>query len=240
MTEELTRYEVVEQEGTPETLIGYAISRNAPIETLEKLMALQERHEANEARKAYMKAMAAFKTDPPDIFKNKRVSFNTKTGGVTEYNHATLDHVAGSIGKALSKHGLSASWKIEQDKKIKVTCTITHEMGHSESTSLESDAETSGTKNQIQAIGSAITYLQRYTLLALVGLAAKDQDDDANSVEPEYITDKQLSSIVDLIADKKVDERPFLAYMKAESVDKILAKDFNKAVNALQKAKGAK
>lgn len=223
----------------PKDLIAYAISQNAPIETLEKLMWLQECYEKNEARKAYTKAMAAFKSDPPDIYKNKHVSFGT-TRGTTEYDHATLDHVSDVVGRALSKHGLSHNWTIEQNGKIKVTCTITHIMGHSESTSLESEAETSGTKNSIQAIGSAITYLQRYTLLALAGIAAKGQDNDGAGADREYISDQQLSSIVDMIADKNIDERPFLTYMKAPSVDKILAKDFKKAVDALQKAKGQK
>lgn len=223
----------------PKDLIAYAISQGAPIEALEKLMELQERYEKNEARKAYVKAMADFKADPPDIYKNKHVSFGTAKG-TTEYDHATLDHIADIVGRSLSKHGLSASWTTEQNGKIKVTCVITHIMGHSERTSLESDAETSGTKNAIQAIGSAITYLQRYTLLSLTGLAAKGQDNDGAGADQEYISDKQLNSIVDMIADKNVDERPFLVYMKAQSIDKILAKDFNKAIDALKKAKGSK
>lgn len=219
-------------------LIQYAIGQNASIEALEKIMSLQERYEAMAAKKAYTKAMAAFKSNPPDIIKNKAVSFNTSKGK-TEYSHATLDHVADAIGKALAVHGLSASWKIEQNGKIKVTCIITHEMGHSESTSLQSDAETSGTKNPIQAIGSAITYLQRYTLLSIVGLAAKDQDDDGASTM-EYVSEEQARTIAETLVDKSVDDVAFLKYMAAESIEMIFAKDFAKAMNALKKAKGRK
>jgi hypothetical protein len=46
---------------------------------------------------------------------------------------------------------------------------------------MEAAADISGSKNQIQAIGSAVTYLERYTLFASYGLASKDQDDDGKA-----------------------------------------------------------
>jgi len=237
MTEEQAEYlpEIVDTSGS---LIQYVISQNASVEALEKIMALQERSEAMVAKKAYTRAMAAFKSNPPEIIKNKTVSFSTQKGK-TEYSHATLDHVADAIGKAMAKYGLSASWKIEQNGKIKVTCIITHEMGHSESTSIQADAETSGTKNPIQAIGSAITYLQRYTLLSLTGLASKDQDDDGASTM-SYVTEEQAQIIAEALVEKAVDDSAFLKYMNAESIEMIFAKDFNKAMSALKKAKGRK
>jgi len=223
----------------PNQLLAYAIGKNASIETLEKLMALQERHEANEARKAYHKAMSAFKADPPEILKTKAVIFGQ---GKASYKHATLDHIAGAVGKSLSEHGLSASWSTEQNSKIKVTCTITHELGHSESTSLEADADTSGSKNAIQAIGSAITYLQRYTLLALTGLAAKDQDDDGTAAGAQTITEKQAQELMDLASTVKADEKRFLAFFGIKQYSDMPAKRFGEAktmLNAKRKPSNA-
>ena len=86
-----------------------------------------------EAKKEYTKAMAAFKKNPPEILKDKSVSYTTSKG-TTSYNHATLGNVCHVVSLALSKHGFSASWKTEQpDGNVKVTCTLTHKMGHSES-----------------------------------------------------------------------------------------------------------
>ena len=48
-----------------------------------------------------------------------------------------------------------------------------------ESTTLSGPPDTTGSKNDLQSIGSTISYLQRYTLLALTGLATFDMDDDA-------------------------------------------------------------
>ncbi len=138
------------------------------------LLDAQLKYEANEARKAYAEAMAAFKQNPPQIVKDRSVEYLK-----VKYNHATLANVTTCINKALSAHGLTASWETGQiDGKVRVTCHITHVLGHRESTFLDAAPDTSGSKNAIQAIGSTVTYLQRYTLLALTGLATCEQDDD--------------------------------------------------------------
>ena len=138
------------------------------------LLDAQLKYEANEARKAYAVAMAAFKENPPKIIKDRTVGYNK-----VSYSHASLANVTSCINKALSEHGLSASWVTSQvNGSVNVACKITHILGHSEETSLSAAPDTSGSKNAIQAIGSTVTYLQRYTLLALTGLATYDQDDD--------------------------------------------------------------
>mgnify|MGYP001168649330 CR=1 FL=1 len=163
---------------SPQQMIQLAISSGADLEKLEKLLTLQERWESNEARKAYHAAMAKFKANPPKIDKDKTVSFKTDRGGQTTYNHATLGNVTEKISAELSKYGLSASWTTKQNGAVSVTCHITHKLGHSEETTLTAKEDTSGSKNAIQALGSTITYLERYTLLALTGLATYEQDDD--------------------------------------------------------------
>lgn len=224
---------------TPATLLNIAIEKGADLEKLEKLMDLQIRWESNQARKAYHEAMASFKANPPDIEKDKKVSYKTNSG-TTAYSHASLGNVTDKINSALSQYGLSAAWITKQDDKgVTVTCRISHILGHSEETSLTAALDTSGGKNTIQALGSTISYLQRYTILALTGLATHDMDDDGQSTEvPTYISDKEKSTIVDLINAKEVNEDKFLEYMKCKSVETIPAIDFQKAITALRTAKG--
>ncbi len=143
------------------------------------LLDAQLKYEANEARKAYAEAMAAFKENPPKILKDKSVGYSTKGGGAVGYRHASLANVTSCINTALSLHGLAAAWKTNQSNgNIRVTCKITHALGHSEECFLDAPPDESGKMNAIQRIGSTITYLERYTLLALTGLATCDQDDD--------------------------------------------------------------
>ena len=58
-------------------------------------------------------------------------------------------------------------------------------MGHSEETTLKAPPDTSGSKNSIQAIGSTVTYLERYTLLAATGMAAAGMDNDGRFADEE-------------------------------------------------------
>lgn len=219
----------------PSALIELAISKGADLDKLEKLLTLQERYEATEARKAYNKAIAEFKANPPKIDKDRDVAY-----GNTKYSHASLGNVTEKINSELSKYGLSASWSTKQNGSVSVTCKITHVRGHSEETTLSAASDTSGSKNAIQAIGSTITYLERYTLLALTGLATYDQDDDGIAAGPavEYITDKQRSELLDMAVDAKADMPKFMAYLKVEDLSKLPRSEFAKAKLALIAKKG--
>ena len=162
---------------TPMGMIELAVTKGASVDQLTKLMDLQDRWQATEARKAFVAALNQFKADPPVLVKSKAVSFGA---GKTSYKHATLDQVSSVIGAALSKVGIAHRWETEQLEggMIRVTCVLTHELGHSERVPLMASPDTSGSKNAIQAVGSTVTYLQRYTLLAATGMAVQDQDDD--------------------------------------------------------------
>jgi hypothetical protein len=156
-----------------------------------------------------------------------------------EYSHASLANVTEKINAGLGKNGLSAGWNtVQKDGNITVTCTITHSLGHSESTSLTAGADNSGSKNSIQAIASTISYLERYTLLALTGLATADMDDDGNSSEVKFITEEQIAEITKIISAKNVDKTKFLKFMKVDSIDGIPADQFTAAMSALKAAKG--
>lgn len=237
---------------TPMDMLQMAVQQGADLDKLSKLMDLQERWEANEARKAFTAAMTAFKSDPPKLTKNKHVKFESQKG-VTEYDHASLDHVVDEIGAALSRHGISHTWETDQldGGMIRVTCVLTHEAGHSTRTPLQASADQSGGKNNIQGIGSAVTYLQRYTLLSATGMAVKGQDDDGRSSEaqPKISTD-QVTEINDLIQEASVDRNAFLAWakrdLKAGRVEDLNQKGYetakgrlNDKIAANRKAKGA-
>lgn len=182
---------------TPNDLLRLALDRGADLDRLEKLLDLQQRYEENEAKKAYVAAMAAFKLNPPEIMKDKQVGYTTKEGDFVGYKHATLGNVTGAIVEGLAKNGFSHRWDVEQKgDSVAVTCIITHRMGHSETTTLTAQKDASGKKNQIQQVASAITYLQRYTLLAATGLATHEQDDDATAADLDTtLADKWIAKV---------------------------------------------
>lgn len=177
---------------SPMGMMLSAMQQGATLEQVEKMMDLQERWEEREAEKAFNDALAAFKSEAVEIIKRRTVNFKTQKGE-THYKHAELSDVVEAVGPALSKHGFAWSWKTEQaNGTIKVTCILKHRQGHSDSVSLEASPDQSGNKNNIQAIASTVTYLQRHTLKAITGVSEKGDDDDGHgsvAVDPDIIDD---------------------------------------------------
>lgn len=173
---------------TPAFLLQMAVEQGADLDRLERLMALQERWESNEAKKAFDTAFAAFKAEAVVLVKNKRVT----NGPLNGKAYAELHSIVNAVTPALSKHGLSSAWKITKDEKdwIEVTCTIRHSAGHSESVSMGGPPDAGGAKNAIQARASTVSYLERYTLKAITGLSEQEDDTDGNtSAAPEVPLD---------------------------------------------------
>lgn len=181
-----TKQELTTAEYSPSSLIQQAISSGLSVDGLEKLVALQERWEANQARKGFFEAFTRFQAKTPDIVKNKDVAF-----GQTSYRYATLASISRQLAPALEAAELSYRWEIQDDKDtIKVTCLVSHILGHTERTTMTGSPDASGSKNAIQARGSAIEYMKRYTLIGALGLTTTDTDDDARSSEYEYDMEK--------------------------------------------------
>lgn len=164
---------------TPAALLAMAVQQGADLDKLERLMALQERWEASEARKAYNAAFSAFKAEAVQIFKNKKVD----AGPLAGKTYAELHAVVNAVTPALSRHGLSAAWRLTKDDKdwIEITCTLSHIGGHSESVAMGGPPDAGGAKNAIQARASAVSYLSRYTLKAILGLSEQDDDTDGRA-----------------------------------------------------------
>lgn len=222
---------------TPAHMLAIAVERGADIDQLQKFMDLRDRYEANEARKAFVAAMAKFKLNAPTILKDKQVSFQNSRGDTTAYKHATLFAVCEAALKGLAEVGISHRWIPKQEgDRITVTCELTHELGHSESVQLSASADGSGGKNSIQAVASTVSYLERYTLLAATGLATKDMDSDGNAPpdEPDTIGPGQVLDIEALMSEVNVNRENFLKFCKVERLEDIKLKNYRAVVSALE------
>lgn len=200
---------------TPDQLIAMALQNGAvDINTLERLMDLQERWIKRVAHEKYREALSKFQEEVPEIKKNKNVNFQNKAGNTTSYNYAPLSEIEKTIKPGMAKHRLSKEWKfvnfLDENKreKIRVTCAITHVAGHKEENSMESFADDSGGKNRIQQDGSAIEYMKRYTLTGALGLTTAEDNDGktANDGKPDpqapkktTPSDQQFKKMVDQV-----------------------------------------
>lgn len=220
---------------TPMDMLERAVSSNAGVEVISKLMDLQDRWQASHARRSFDEAMAAAKAEIPVIMKNREVDF-TSSKGRTNYRHEDLAEIARTVDPILTKHGLSYRFRTtsQPNEPVSVTCIVSHRHGHSEENTLSAGRDESGNKNSIQAVGSTITYLQRYTLKAALGLAASNDDDGSASEKPAFITSDQLQRIIALADEVKADKDRFCKYLKIGSLAEILASDFDHAMKLLE------
>jgi hypothetical protein len=173
--------EVLLTDYSPQGLISQALAQNVPVETLERIMNLAEHWNAEQSRKQFISAMNEFQSIVPTLKKKKKVSFNQ-----TKYNYTPLADIVSGIQSSMQKTGLSHRWELEEkEDNIICTCIISHIGGHSEKTTMSAKKDSSGNKNDIQSRGSAVTYLQRYTLIGALGISTADEDNDGKTSEPQ-------------------------------------------------------
>lgn len=178
---------------SPMGMMMAAIQQGASLEQISQMMDLQERWQKAEAKKAYDAAFSAFKAESVKVIRSKDV----KDGPLRGKSYAELHDWVNAVTPALSKHGLSSSWKLTKDEKdwIEVTCYLRHIGGHEESVSMGGPPDTGGAKNAIQARASAKSYLERYTLKAITGLSEQDDDTDGVAPDDASLRDKCISAV---------------------------------------------
>lgn len=220
-------------------LVSMAMSSGTEMtpENLGKLLDVQRDWEADQARKAYSAAMVKFRSICPNIGKDANVNYKSSKG-ITNYDHETLNGIMKTITPALSECGINPTYRTGvEGATIIVTCRITHELGHYEETSLPAAADTSGGKNAIQGIGSTVTYLQRYTLKAMLGLSA-GHDDDATP-EPVLLINSEQALELDVLLDGSEEEFKgfkvgFLNHWSIDDVSEIHENNFDRARTQIQ------
>lgn len=225
---------------TPMAMIDRALALNAAPETLERLLALQERWEATQARKAFDAAMADAKGEIGPIAKNRAVDF-TSAKGRTNYRHEDLAEIARTVDPVLRRHGLSYRFRTTSavGEPVSVTCIVSHRLGHSEENTLLAGRDESGNKNSIQAVGSTITYLSRYALKAALGLAADDDDDGRAAGGGNTISNEQCGKLLSLAEEVGADIPKFCEYLRIGAIPDLPSKDFQRAMDALEKKRRA-
>ena len=127
---------------------------------------------------ALAKAQAAF----PSISRDRTVTVRMKTGGSYTFAYAPLDTVLAAVRGPLAANGLAVSQLLDGGDLVTL---LLHESGES-----LSGRWTLPPHQDIQGLGSAVTYLRRYALQALLGIAS-EEDDDGNASAGHHATPRQ-------------------------------------------------
>ncbi len=203
-----------------------ALNPDIDPERIERFIVLKERIDASNAKKTFDAAIALAKASIPPVIKNRK--------GHNEKSYADFAAIASVVDPIIAPLGLSYRFRTAQTDKISVTCVLTHEGGHAEENTLSGPADASGSKNAIQAIGSTLTYLQRYTLVQALGIAASEDDDGKAAGLGDAISDEQFERLSALIDATKADLAKFCAYFKINALPDLPATKFDQAVTMIE------
>ena len=200
MSKEALKNELAVREGSPvvsvENLIGQAITANASVETMEKLLAMRRELKAEAAKELFDKAMADFQNECPVIKKSK--AGGKTDAGVVAYNYAPLDVIVSQVKGLIQKYGFSYSIQTKTEKGTGVTaiCTAKHVAGHSESSDVTVPL---GTRTRVmsdsQQTVAAITFAKRYAFCNVFGILTGDPDTDGPKPDanPRMLFDKAIA-----------------------------------------------
>lgn len=114
--------------------------------------------------------------------RNRTVKVTTKAkegraAGSYTFDYATFDAILASTRPILAKYGLAVVQGVSTEAN---KVTVTTRIGHASGEWIEDHITGQADAADLQAIGSATTYLKRYSYTALLNIAA-EEDDDGNA-----------------------------------------------------------
>lgn len=148
----------------------FASDPNFDVTKLEALMAMRERELKRLAEQEFNAAFSRMQPCIPTI---------SEKGQTDKGTYAPREDIVEVVRPILAEFGFSLSFKTEwPDGKIRVIGKLKHLAGHCEQSEFLSGADTSGSKNAVQAQGSTVEYGRRYTTHDLLNIVTRKQDDD--------------------------------------------------------------
>ena len=139
----------------------------------------------SEAVDKLVQALAKAQGEIGDIPRNRTVTVRPKSGGQEyQFKYATLSAIIDAIRKPLSEAGLAYTQIISHDADTGFYVLTTTLWFGNQFLSSKTPIIVEGSTNQ--QFGSALTYMKRYALAAILGIAA-DEDDDGNAADGNEI-----------------------------------------------------
>ena len=202
---------------------------NVDIDKMERLLEMQERVHARNAKAAYYSALADMQPNLPAII--ERGGIKDRTGNI-QSTYALWEDINDVIKPILSASGFALSFKCRRtDNEIIVTGILSHREGHSEETELSLP---SGSKNAVQAVGSSTQYGKRYTASALLNLTTVGADDDGHDGgNAELVSIEQLDELLRRASEVGADLEKFCKHMKVVGLAQLPASKYETAMKAL-------
>lgn len=222
------------QEDAVMGMLQMALEKGVDADSLEKLLNMQERILDRQAEQEYTNAMVAVQSD----MTKKGIEedgLNTQTKSA----YSKLESINKVLVPIYTEHGFSLSFGAEDsplELHVRTVCDVMHRGGHAKRYHNDMPLDLAGiggkvNKTKIHGTGSALKYGRRYLTCMVFNISTGDLDDDGNAAGQiiEYIDDKQLSILTDLISATESNEQMFCKACKVESLDLLPATKYDHA-----------
>ena len=218
------------------------------VQKVQALLDMQLQVMDKQAEISFNNAMTRLQSKMPRIKRGRAVEYaidKTKPDGPkkTAFKFSAYEDIDKDIRPLLDEEGFSMSFTSEMRSGdgggIIVHGTLSHKDGHSRTASIPIALDTTGGKNNIQAMGSSFSYGKRYTLTMLLNIVTEGEDDDGNTQLIKAVTEEQRDELQKLIEETETDIAAFCKQYDIQSLADLNAKEF-RAAKILLKAKKEK
>lgn len=239
---EAARKEVARVDETPvvanepvsliDAIIRAASDPAVDADKVERLYAIHERILAQAAKTAFTTAFAQLQPKLPTIDQNGAIK---NSAGAVQSNYAKWEDINDVIKPLLDGHGFALSFRPGSgaEGRVAVTTILAHIDGHQEEATVTLPNDSSGGKNNVQGVGSAISYAKRYGAISILNITSRapaDRDDDGRGTGFGELAQRAMSDIN--MADTLEDLRAWKAD-KFDGLTKMLEQNELKEVVAL-------
>lgn len=204
-----------------------------PIERAREIWAFQREIAADLARVAYAVDFAQLQGELPEVPRRGRIDIGK---GNRPYFYGLWEDANELIKPVLNRHGFGLSFRIDDMadlSRVTVTAVLLHRGGHSEQTSKTLPLDASGSKNAVQAHGSAVSYGKRQTAGALLNLIYRGEDDDGVATGNGKLDEAQIEELRLAIVDAGADIQRFYTVYGIKQLQELPASKFAEALAKL-------
>lgn len=165
-----------------QTMRELATDPHAEASKVQAFLEMRDRQEDRAARLEFDAQMADLQPALPTIKKTGEIIIREKGTDkiIQRTKHAKWEVIHKVITPILHQYGFALRHHVGQsaDGRVTITAILSHRAGHRDETTITLPYDTTGSKNNVQAIGSSISYGKRYTAAAILNLNFEGEDDD--------------------------------------------------------------
>ena len=245
VVEEKKEVAPIEQAATPQSEMVVFLERavkdpSIDVSKLKALIEIQVDIEDRRKEAEFQTAMVAVSNAIPQVGKNGRVELKDKEKKpIGSYSFARWPDMDRVLRPLMAEHGLRLSFTTQQREGGGgiVIATATHNNGKSTSAEVPLPLDAGPGRNNLQAMGSTISYGKRYGAEMLFNIVRVDapEEDDGMSFGEDSISHEQLAELLSMMPDAGTTEENFADYLQIPDLGSLHHSMFNGARSMLAK-----